>query len=326
MANVYNFADYPTLPEIYAYCQHVVTRVGNTSPAWIEPVGHSQVGNLPIEAVCIGSANPTKRILINGLIHARERLSGSTLLWILDCLTRETSQPIVAFLQNYQVVLIPCLNPDGYTIARNGTTDQLKLWRKNTRDNLDGTFGVDLCRNFNTPNWTTITQAQQRPTNSPEYPGPNPFSESEVNTLQQYILTGVPGQNIGPKNNIVYYLDIHSFSGLCLYGSAETNTVFQQAIVNNDLSTFGNILGYNLGHAYGFYPAPNMAIPGTTIEWFNVVYQQNCYGAVVELEPYPATVLNPLAGFNPNVNLIAPVGTKVYNGLLYLIQNGTKFP
>ena len=40
--------------------------------------------------------------------------------------------------------MVPCLNPDGFEYSRL----HYSFWRKNRRDNGDGTFGIDLNRNF----------------------------------------------------------------------------------------------------------------------------------------------------------------------------------
>src|SRR5258708_19706093 len=47
-------------------------------------------------------------------------------------------------MNHLQIWVIPVLNPDGYEYT--ATTN--RYWLKNRRDNGDGTFGVDLNRNY----------------------------------------------------------------------------------------------------------------------------------------------------------------------------------
>jgi len=198
-----------------------------------------------------------------------------------------------------------------------GTTLPAKMWRKNRRANPNGSFGVDLCRNFGSPGWTNVNPQTGQPWGMADqvYPGPNAFSESETLSLSQYMLG---------KNNIVYAIDVHSFASKVLYGNCEDASIHQNNVLQADLTPFTQSLGYVLQQAFGFY-APNIPIIGTTVEWWNRVYQQNCYGAVIELEANGST--NSLTGFCPPPGLnIVPVGTKVYNALVQLMLNGSKFP
>ena len=74
--------------------------------------------------------------------------------------------------------MVPCANPDGYEYSRN----HFAFWRKNRRRNEDGSFGVDLNRNFSvgfTPNKDTTSNV---------YSGPSAFSEPETAALRDFVL------------------------------------------------------------------------------------------------------------------------------------------
>src|SRR4029453_16587448 len=51
-------------------------------------------------------------------------------------------------VDNRELYIIPCLNPDGYLYNELTDPSGGGMWRKNRRDNLDGNFGVDLNRNY----------------------------------------------------------------------------------------------------------------------------------------------------------------------------------
>ena len=87
--------------------------------------------------------------------------------------------------------MVPCVNPDGYEYSRN----HFSFWRKNRRQNADGTYGVDLNRNFPIGfNKSTITTSNV-------YGGPEPFSEPETRALRDFVLA---------HPNITIALDYHS--------------------------------------------------------------------------------------------------------------------
>ena len=72
------------------------------------------------------------------------------------------------------------LNPDGHEYSR--TTN--RLWRKNRRDNGDGTFGVDINRNYGYM-WGGLGSSGD--TSSNVYRGPYTFSEPETQALRDLV-------------------------------------------------------------------------------------------------------------------------------------------
>lgn len=103
------------------------------------------------------------RILVVGAIHGDEFTSAAVAMhWISQA--EKTSQPIYWRF-------IPVLNPDGF------------LAKKATRVNANG---VDLNRNFNTPNWERDAPLywEKRTRKDPRrWPGPKPLSEPESRFL-----------------------------------------------------------------------------------------------------------------------------------------------
>jgi murein tripeptide amidase MpaA len=151
-------------------------------------------------------------ILLNTLIHAREWITGTTGMYIADELLRRYGKEIQATqaLDRFHILLIPVLNPDGY--VHSWTTD--RFWRKNRRNNGDGSFGVDLNRNFGFQ-WDPPLTASTWPEDM-TYRGPAAFSEPETAALRDFVTA---------RPYIRAYFDIHSFSQLIMSPWAYTSTV-----------------------------------------------------------------------------------------------------
>ncbi|MEA3330955.1 MAG: M14 family metallopeptidase [Campylobacterota bacterium] len=132
-------------------------------------------------------------LFFTGTIHAREwigiELSLSFAKYILEHI--EYDPQLNAILDRTTLYMVPCANPDGFEYSRN----HFSFWRKNRRRNSDGSFGVDLNRNFEvgfTPN---------KETSSNVYSGPFAFSEPETAALRDFVLD---------HKNITIALDYHS--------------------------------------------------------------------------------------------------------------------
>jgi murein tripeptide amidase MpaA len=112
-------------------------------------LGNSIEGR-PITALRISNSNsnnPNKGdVVYTALTHAREWITVETLLYITDKMLQEYSSnaSLKADMNKLQIWIIPVINPDGYNYTQ--TVD--RYWRKNRRNNGDGTFGVDLNRNW----------------------------------------------------------------------------------------------------------------------------------------------------------------------------------
>jgi hypothetical protein len=108
--------------------------------------------------------------------HAREVMTPEI---ALDIATRllsgyGTDPAITAWVDTREIFVLPSHNPDGTFHV----FDRDKTWRKNRRNNGDGTFGVDLNRNY--PFHWNGCGGSSGDTGSDGFRGPGPASEPET--------------------------------------------------------------------------------------------------------------------------------------------------
>lgn len=149
--------------------------------------------NLVTISKSIKTAHKKPALFFTGTIHAREWVGHELAIeftkYILENLDLDLR--LQNLLEKATIYLVPCANPDGYEYSRN----HFSFWRKNRRMNADGTFGVDLNRNF------PIGFVSGSQTNSNVYGGPEPFSEPETRALREFVES---------HPNITIALDYHS--------------------------------------------------------------------------------------------------------------------
>lgn len=140
--------------------------------------------------------------------HAREPGSMQQLVYYMWYLLENYNQDSLAtaILNNRELYFVPCLNPDGYLYNELTNPGGYGYWRKNRRDNLDGTFGVDLNRNYDMF-WGFDDIGSSPNTSSEVYRGPSPASEPEISMVKNFI----NGRNFKTA------MDNHTFGNYVLY-------------------------------------------------------------------------------------------------------------
>ncbi len=139
------------------------------------------------------SDNPTvdedtePEVLYTALHHAREPNSMAQMIYFLWYMLEnyETDPEVQYLVDNVEMYFVPCLNVDGYLY--NELTDPTGggFWRKNRRVNGDGTFGVDLNRNYGYEWGINDTGSSPNP-NGQTYRGTAPFSEPETVAMKDF--------------------------------------------------------------------------------------------------------------------------------------------
>jgi hypothetical protein len=197
------FEDYKTFTQIYSYC----TDLSLLRPdiAMFIQIGQSLEGRpifgLKIKGDAGGRCVPT--LLLNSCQHAREWITPMVTVYAADHLIRQygIDPDVTALVDSTEVIIIPVANPDGYEY----TWSVDRFWRKNRRNNGNGTFGIDLNRNWSFE-WGHNNGSSGN-TNSETYRGPVPFSEPETTVLSEYA-AGLPA--------LRWHNDIHSAAQLVL--------------------------------------------------------------------------------------------------------------
>ncbi|MEA3315822.1 MAG: M14 family zinc carboxypeptidase [Campylobacterota bacterium] len=214
----------------------------------------------------IENADLKPALLYTGTIHAREWIGNELAIsFISYLLSQYKSNPrVLEILKKNTLYIVPCLNPDGFEYSRK----HFSFWRKNRRDNGDGTFGVDLNRNFSVGYSKSINTA------SNVYSGPKPFSEPETLAIKNFV---------DNKDNITIALDYHS-QGNVFFPAHKFRHESEED--GTDLNTLCANMNYEIGkitgRKYGIHRGkpPTKLISGSGREYY---YSKGIISAVVEV-------------------------------------------
>jgi hypothetical protein len=152
-------------------------------------------------------------ILFVGCHHAREWISAEVPLYIAANFVQRygTDSNVRTLIDNSEIWIVPVLNPDGFEYSHSSPLN--RLWRKNRRDNGDGTFGVDINRNYGYQ-WG-LDSGSSGSSDADVYRGPYAFSEPETIAMRDLI----------SSSNYEFHalITYHSYSQLVLYPWGYTN-------------------------------------------------------------------------------------------------------
>ena len=145
--------------------------------------------------------------LYTALHHAREPQSMMTLMYFMyHILEQYGNDPKITWLIDHrELYFIPVVNPDGYIYNELLYPDGGGYWRKNRRENDDGTYGVDLNRNYGYE-WGYDNEGSSPYPGSDTYRGPYAFSEPETQAIRDFC-NGHP---------FALTLNYHSYSNLLI--------------------------------------------------------------------------------------------------------------
>ena len=235
----------------------------------VETIGTTHEGR-DIIAVCITN-NVHKHLekpalFYTGTIHAREWVGIELALAFAKHIQEHAGyEPQLSkVLETSSLYMVPCANPDGFEYSRN----HFAFWRKNRRKNEDGSFGVDLNRNF------PVGYSKNSNMSSNVYSGPEPFSEPETRALRDFVLA---------HQNITITLDYHSQGNVFFPAHNFLHEDAQNAIDLNLLaSNMAEEIRKESGREYGVHMGkpPTKLISGSGREFY---YSQGALALVAEV-------------------------------------------
>ncbi|NOZ49510.1 MAG: zinc carboxypeptidase, partial [Chloroflexi bacterium] len=234
-----------------------------------------------------------KAILIFANTHAREHLTVEQALFLIHDLVQNYGHDgeITNLVNQRDIWIIPSLNPDGAEYDIGGSS--FRWWRKNRRDNGNGTFGVDLNRNFGYQ-WGCCGGSSGFPGNS-LYRGPAPFSEPETQTIRDFARA---------HPHLTTSISLHTWGELLLYPYGYTYTDIPVDMDATDYQIFRALgSGVSDRNGYRLQQASDLYITdGDSDDW--LYGELGIYAFTWELYPRSS---NP--GFYPNDSVI-PVQTE----------------
>ncbi|HEX5133487.1 MAG TPA: M14 family zinc carboxypeptidase [Candidatus Krumholzibacteria bacterium] len=148
-------------------------------------------------------------VLYMGNHHARELMSVEIPLRFAQYLLASygVDSEITGYIDNREIWFVPMINPDGhYYVQQNHGGSSNSWWRKNRRDNGNGTFGVDLNRNYGYQ-WGYDNVGSSPSTSNETYRGTGPFSEPETQVVRDFV----------NSHDFIAWFSYHSYGELLLY-------------------------------------------------------------------------------------------------------------
>ncbi|MFH1121796.1 MAG: M14 family zinc carboxypeptidase [Bacteroidota bacterium] len=201
-----------TIEECYAHLDHMADlypglitikqEISSTTTILGEPVYYVKISDNPNEA------EDEPQVLYTGMHHAREPIGMQHLLYYMYYILEhyDTDPELRQLIDNTEMYFVPIFNVDGYQY--NITTDPNGggMWRKNRRNNGDGSFGIDINRNYGFF-WGYDDEGSSPYPSDETYRGPAPFSEPETQIMKEFC----------ENHDFKIALNYHSYSNLLLY-------------------------------------------------------------------------------------------------------------
>lgn len=247
-------------------------------------------------------------VLYMSNLHAREIMTPEiTTKFAKYLLENYGTDPQVTNLVNEREIwFVPMINPDGHVYVENNSGGAWwTWWRKNRRDNGDGSFGVDLNRNFSFQWGYDNIGSSPSPAND-LYRGAGPFSEPETSAIRDFCA----------GRNFTVGFSYHSYGELLLFpwgyisGYTPDHEVFLE---------LGNLLVANNGYFNG-----NVAMGaiyttnGDSDDWG--------YGETVEKPGFflytPEINSSAQGGFGPDESFIQPTFDLLLDMNMQLLEYG----
>jgi len=182
-------------------------------------------------------------VLYTGLHHAREPESLMTVLYFMEKLLQGygKNSEITYLINHRQMWFIPIVNPDGYVYNEQTNPQGGGLWRKNRRRNSDGSFGIDLNRNYSLF-WGFNDNGSSPIPADETFRGLSAFSEPETAALRDFV----------NSHQFLLALNYHSFRNLWIYPWGFTNKETDDKLIFREYAQYMTRQNkYQIGTTFG---------------------------------------------------------------------------
>ena len=227
--------------------------------AELHEIGRS-LENRPILALRVGERRGSEhKLLFMGCHHAREWISVEVAYLLAEHLVTGANQaPVRDWLQRGEIWVAPMVNPDGHEYSRT----QNRLWRKNRRQNPDGSIGVDPNRNYGYMWGTLDVNTSSHVPRDETYVGPRAFSEPETQAVR----------NVVARELFRGVITYHSFSQLILYPWGYTDKPAPDAFAGLKMAEVAKRMAQLIQGVHGTVYTPEQSsqlypTAGDTTDW-----------------------------------------------------------
>lgn len=198
-------------------------------------------------------------VLFTGCHHAREWISVEVPFLFAKYLLEhyDSDAGVRGLVDASEIWVVPVVNPDGLEYS----IHVYRYWRKNRRANADGTFGVDINRNYGLA-WGIDNEGSSGYPGSDIYRGTGPFSEPETAAVRRLF----SGASIDFRAMISY----HSYGQDVLYPWGYTT---EPAPADASLAALAGTMAGLIASSRGTVYTPGQAsralylTNGDTIDW-----------------------------------------------------------
>ncbi|MES1909741.1 MAG: hypothetical protein MHM6MM_002438 [Cercozoa sp. M6MM] len=322
--------EFHNLEDTQAWWKNLATERFPTLFEYIDAVGFTWEGR-QIPAMLMTSPDSpydAPIVYVQALIHAREWISGATLMYIIEHLARQymrNDPEAVKLLDTVRLAIVPVLNVDGYHHSH--VVD--RAWRKNRRRTVHTKcVGVDLNRNYDFM-WGAKDGSSPDPCDN-FYRGIGPFSELETLSTARWYET--LGRDKSGGSGVVGALDLHCSSQVLLYpwghkGDAPPHEAQLRQLGEHMARRMKEVHNahYRVEQSMsGIYPTD-----GDSVDWWFSAGTKRHAGGRKQRRPYAYTLeLRPdfTGGFVIDPKFIRLSGEEVYEGFVEFAQTAGSSP
>ncbi len=212
-------------------------------------------------------------VVFLGCHHAREWIAVDVPIRMARRLASNyaSDSQIQSLLDSSEVWIVPIVNPDGleYSIY------VYRYWRKNRRLNTDGTYGVDLNRNYSYK-WGYDNSGSSPNPDSGIYRGTAPFSEPESRAVRDFV----------QAHDFQVLISFHNYSQIILYPWGYIKALHPQDDQLEYLArNMANRMAQAHGRIYDYGPAGYSLYTtnGDTTDW--AIGEEGIPAFTIELPP-----------------------------------------